>query len=110
MLDGKTFVCLARTVSKRIGDYRSPETFFSIGLGFDISHSKDCIYADNLDEKYYVPTGLSCRTCERENCRQRAFPPIHRAIKFDENILMFFEEDDFFNILERFRGYNFEFL
>ena len=86
MLDGKTFVCLARTVSKRIGDYRSPETFFSIGLGFDISHSKDCIYADNLDEKYSVPTGLSCRTCERENCRQRAFPPIHKNLKFNENV------------------------
>ena len=86
MLDGKTFVCLARTVSKRIGDYRSPETFFSIGLGFDISHSKDCIYADNLDEKYSIPTGLSCRTCERVNCRQRAFPPIHKNLKFNENV------------------------
>ena len=86
MLDGKTFVCLARTVSKRIGDYRSPETFFSIGLGFDISHSKDCIYADNLDEKYSIPTGLSCRTCERENCRQRAFPPIHKNLNFNENV------------------------
>ena len=86
MLDGKTFVCLARTVSKRIGDYRAPETFFSIGLGFDISYSKDCIYADNLDDKYSVPTGLSCRTCERENCRQRAFPPIHKNLKFNENV------------------------
>ena len=54
MLDGKTFVCLARTVSKRIGDYRSPETFFSIGLGFDISHSKDCIYA-NEKIKLLIP-------------------------------------------------------
>ncbi len=86
MLDGKTFVCLARTVSKRIGDYRSPETFFSIGLGFDFSHGKDCIYADNLDVKYSVPTGLSCRTCERDNCRQRAFPPIHKNLKFNENV------------------------
>ena len=86
MLDGKTFVCLARTVSKRIGDYRAPETFFSIGLGFDISHSKDCIYADNLDDKNSVPTGLSCRTCERDNCRQRAFPPIHKNLKFNENV------------------------
>ena len=32
MLDGQTFVCLARTINKRIGDYSSPETFFSIGL------------------------------------------------------------------------------
>ncbi|PPR26746.1 MAG: hypothetical protein CFH34_00768, partial [Alphaproteobacteria bacterium MarineAlpha9_Bin4] len=86
MLDGETFLCFARTVSKRIGDYRSPETFFSIGMGFDIKHSDRCIYSDGIDFKKPVPTGLSCRTCERENCRQRAFPPIHRTIKFDENI------------------------
>jgi predicted transcriptional regulator/DNA-binding XRE family transcriptional regulator len=86
MLDGKTFICLAKTVSKRIGNYKSPETFFSIGLGFDISYSKDCIYADDLDHKDTIPTGLSCRTCERENCRQRAFPPIHKNLKFNENV------------------------
>ncbi len=86
MLDGATFVCFARTVSKRIGDYRSPETFFSIGMGFDIKYADRCIYSDGLDFNKPIPTGLSCRTCERENCRQRAFPPIHRTIKFDENI------------------------
>ena len=86
MQDGSTFVCLARTVSKRIGDYLSPETFFSVGLGFDIKYSQYCIYADGLDTKNTIPTGLSCRTCERENCRQRAFPPIHKSLKFNENV------------------------
>ena len=86
MLDGKTFVCFAKTVSKRIGDYRSPETFFSIGMGFDLKYAQRCIYSDSLDLSKPVATGLSCRTCERENCRQRAFPPIHRNMKFDENI------------------------
>ncbi len=86
MLDGATFICFARTVSKRIGDYRSPETFFSIGMGFDVKYADRCIYSDGLDLEKPIPTGLSCRTCERENCRQRAFPPIHRTIKFDENI------------------------
>ena len=86
MLDGQTFVCLARTINKRIGDYSSPETFFSIGLGFDAKFSKDCIYADNIDYTKPIPTGLSCRTCERENCRQRAFPPLHKSLKFNENV------------------------
>ena len=86
MLDGSTFICFARTVSKRIGDYRSPETFFSIGMGFDVKYAERCIYSDGIDFQKPVPTGLSCRTCERENCRQRAFPPIHRTIKFDENV------------------------
>ena len=74
MLEGDTFVCFARTVSKRIGDYRSPETFFSIGMGSDVKYADRCIYSDGLDLDKPVPTGLSCRTCERENCRQRAFP------------------------------------
>ena len=39
MLDGTTFICFARTVSKKIGDYNAPETFFSIGMGFDIKLS-----------------------------------------------------------------------
>ncbi len=86
MLDGSMYVCIARTVSKKIGDYNSPETFFSIGMGFDIKYAKKCIYADGLDLSKTVPTGLSCRICERENCRQRAFPPIHKKMKFDENI------------------------
>ena len=86
MLDGDTFICFARTVSKRIGDYSSPETFFSIGMGFDVKYANRCIYSDGIDMEKPIPTGLSCRTCERENCRQRAFPPIHRTIKFDENV------------------------
>ena len=43
------------------------------------------VYILIFDLNKPVPTGLS-RTCERENCRQRAFPPIHRTINFDENI------------------------
>ncbi len=86
MLDGKTYLCLARTLSKRIGNHKVPETFFSVGLGFDINFSQKCIYADGLDLKKVVPTGLSCRTCERVSCRQRAFPPIHKNLKFNENI------------------------
>ena len=86
MLDGKTYLCLARTMNKKIGNYGVPETFFSIGLGFDINHADKCIYSDGIDLNKIIPTGLSCRTCERMNCRQRAFPPIHTELNFNENI------------------------
>ena len=86
MLDGKTFVCIARTVSKKVGNYSSPETFFSVGLGFDSKYADKCIYSQQIDFSKPIPTGLSCRICERENCRQRAFPPIHKNMKFDENV------------------------
>ncbi len=86
MLDGSTYLCIARTVSKRVGNYGAPETFLSVGLGFDLSYSDRCIYADGVNSKKYVPTGISCRTCERTDCRQRAFPPIHTDLAFNENI------------------------
>jgi predicted transcriptional regulator len=27
-----------------------------------------------------VPIGISCRTCERQDCHQRAFPPLDRKL------------------------------
>ncbi len=33
-----------------------------------------------------VPIGITCRLCERMDCDQRAFPPIHRKLGIDENV------------------------
>ena len=33
-----------------------------------------------------VPVGVSCRLCERLDCRQRAFPPIHHRMNVDEDV------------------------
>jgi predicted transcriptional regulator len=32
-----------------------------------------------------VPIGVSCRICERDDCAQRAFPPVDRAFEVLEN-------------------------
>ena len=55
MLDGKLLYAWLELLVKEL-EIIVLQKLFSIGLGFDISHSKDCIYADNLDEKYSVPT------------------------------------------------------
>ena len=40
---------------------------------------------DNItDKKTEIPIGVSCRTCDRLDCSQRAFPPLHK--KFDVDI------------------------
>ena len=31
------------------------------------------------------PVGITCRLCEREECAQRAFPPVAHALETDEN-------------------------
>ena len=39
---------------------------------------------DNPDRR--VPAGVQCRTCERMDCRQRAFPPVYHRLNIDENV------------------------
>jgi len=88
MPDGKNYLCLARTVSEGGGGYLRPDRQFAVGLGCEISHADKLIYSTGLDlndPKAVVPIGVSCRVCERDNCAQRAFPPISRRIKLDEN-------------------------
>ena len=45
-------------------------------------------YTENLDlndKKSELPIGVSCRTCDRLDCSQRAFPPLHKKFDIDIN-------------------------
>jgi predicted transcriptional regulator len=45
------------------------------------------VYADGVDlDAVAVPIGVSCRLCDRMDCRQRAFPPMHHRLEVDENV------------------------
>lgn len=88
MPDGATFFCIARTVLKANGGYGQPRSHLSIGLGCDMAHASKLVYADgiNLDQpERIVPIGVSCRTCTRMDCGQRAFPPVAHALETDVN-------------------------
>jgi len=89
MPDGKSFFCVARTIPKGRGGYHAPHTLHAIGLGCELSDAKHLIYADGInlaDEAAYVPIGVSCRLCERNNCPQRAFPQIGKALDLDPDL------------------------
>jgi predicted transcriptional regulator len=61
----------------------------AIGMGCDIAHARELVYADGHDlERLDAVTeiGLGCRLCERENCRQRAFPPLQHRLMIDERV------------------------
>ena len=50
-------------------------------------YAKEFVYTENInvnDKKTEIPIGVSCRTCDRLDCSQRAFPPLHK--KFDVDI------------------------
>ena len=87
MTNGEKYVCIARTVEKGIGKFGQSKSILSIGLGCEAKYAKDFVYTESMninDKTTEIPIGVSCRTCDRLDCSQRAFPPLHK--KFDVDI------------------------
>ena len=88
MSNGEKYVCIARTVEKGVGRFGENKSILSIGLGCEAKYAKDFVYTENLninDKKTEIPIGVSCRTCDRLDCSQRAFPPLHKKFDVDVN-------------------------
>lgn len=88
MPDGKTYFCIARTVTKSTGGYLEPQREFAVGLGCGVEHAPQLIYSTGIDfnnSEAVVPIGPSCRACERLECTQRAFPPTTKRLTIDEH-------------------------
>lgn len=82
--DGVRYLCLARDVSKPGGAFLAPVKRYAIGLGCEVQHAPQLVYADGLDLKgHFEPIGISCRICERPACHQRSVPPLERRLKVD---------------------------
>ncbi|MDJ1017079.1 MAG: short-chain fatty acyl-CoA regulator family protein [Paracoccaceae bacterium] len=84
--DGVRYLCLAREVSTGGGAFRAPIRRFALGLGCEVSHAGDVVYADGLDLNdgaAFEPIGISCRICERPDCHQRSVPPLERRLNVD---------------------------
>lgn len=87
MPDGRKYFCIARTIQKDTGGYRGQHATQALGLGCEMGHAKELIYADSLRlDQPPVPIGVTCRLCERTDCEQRAFPPLQQAFKVEENL------------------------
>lgn len=87
MPDGRTYLCIARTVTRGQGGFGTPNKTFAIALGCDIRHAHRLVYAKGLDLKSHdarTPIGVGCKICERKSCPQRAFPAIGRPLAVDE--------------------------
>ncbi len=87
MPDGRNYMWVARTVERRAARYGEPGKTFAIGLGCELRHAHRLIYSEGLDLSGGVatPIGAGCRVCERDNCPQRAFPALGRALDLDEH-------------------------
>lgn len=79
MVDGGTFLSLARATVKPGTGFNAPRSHYSVAIGCEITNATELVYADGMDindASLIVQAGTSCRICERDNCGQRAFQSI----------------------------------
>jgi hypothetical protein len=84
--DGAAFLCFARAIAAPTTHWGEPAPMHVVAMGCDLSRAAEVVYADGLDlERAAVGIGLSCRLCERADCRSRAFPPLEHRLTLDPN-------------------------
>jgi predicted transcriptional regulator/transcriptional regulator with XRE-family HTH domain len=84
--DGATFLCFARTITRPAARWGDPAPVHVVAMGCAVAHAGDVVYADGLNlERAKVGIGLSCRLCDRPDCRSRAFPPLEHRLVLDPN-------------------------
>ncbi len=82
--DGAAFLCVARALDAPAAHWGDPRPTHVVALGCALAHAADIVYADGLDlARARVGIGLSCRLCERPDCRSRAFPPLEHRLALD---------------------------
>lgn len=83
MPDGTRFFGIARTIERGGGGYLARRKLFAVGLGCELTHAHELVYADGLNlaaPQPVVPIGPGCRVCPRADCVQRAFPPAGKPL------------------------------
>ena len=82
--DGAAYLCFARTVVSSAARWGEPRPVYVVAMGCSLAHGREMAYADGLDlERAKVGIGLSCRLCERPDCRSRAFPPLDHRLTLE---------------------------
>jgi XRE family transcriptional regulator, fatty acid utilization regulator len=88
MPDGRSYLWLARTVARKRTGYGMPTKTFAIGLGCELRHAHRLVYSRGLDlddKALATSIGMGCKTCELNDCPQRAFPPVGRKLDIDQH-------------------------
>lgn len=84
--DGTRLLSLARGQTGQ-APMGQPPVLHAIALGCDWSHAGKIVHADPIAAATPSPVGITCRLCEREDCAQRAFPPLNRKLEMDPHML-----------------------
>ena len=89
MPNGERFFCIARTVQKDSVGYHSLVPLHAIGLGCSLESARELVYSDGIaldDPGVATAVGVTCRTCDRSDCAQRAMPSLRRPLQVDEDV------------------------
>jgi predicted transcriptional regulator/transcriptional regulator with XRE-family HTH domain len=82
--DGAAFLCFARAEARSATRWGEPRPMHVVAMGCALTNAAEVAYADGLDlERAKVGIGLSCRLCDRPDCRSRAFPPLEHRLALD---------------------------
>jgi predicted transcriptional regulator/DNA-binding XRE family transcriptional regulator len=99
MPDGTAYFCFAKVAAAPLQGSLVRGTTYSIGLGTLADAAKHLAYAQDLPaqdlKRVAIPTGVTCRFCERTDCNQRAAPSYKYAFAVDE----YTKKDNFFSPL-----------
>ena len=93
MPDNSSYFCIARTIDSAArfsprGGLPSRVGQLAIGVGCALHFAKELACADGLnldDPQIATPIGVSCRTCPRMDCSDRAMPSLSQRLEIDEN-------------------------
>lgn len=82
--DGAAYLCFARAEARIATRWGEPRPMHVVAMGCALGNAGEVAYADGLDlERSKVGIGLSCRLCDRPDCRSRAFPPLEHRLSLD---------------------------
>ena len=82
--DGASFLTIARSIQGPAARWGEPPPSHVVAIGCDIARAPELVYADGVDlDRAAVGIGLSCRLCDRPDCRSRAFPPLEHRLVLD---------------------------
>ena len=98
------YLCLATEIAKGGGGFRAPQRRYAIAVGCEVAHAGDFVYADDLDlgnPAAFDPIGISCRICERQNCAQRAVPPLKGRLVVEHDLKLIMRLCDIVVVLNK---------
>lgn len=85
--DGARYFTLSRTLDRGLSGWDGgANSEQALGLGCELKYAEKLVYARGLDLSNPAAdqVGPLCRLCERPHCRERAAPPVTRALVVDE--------------------------